>query len=98
MPVWSWEKRLDVTVHLEFYGIPRQRAGVASIDVEADTLPQALRQAAIALPDFARDCLDGKHLRSDYLANVNGRSFTSIAETPLQPGDTVLILSADAGG
>jgi len=98
MPASSWEKRPDVTVRLEFFGIPRQRAGVASIDVEAATLTAALRQAAIALPDFANTCLDGDRLRSNYLANINGREFTVRPETPLQPGDTVLILSADAGG
>ena len=87
-----------MTVRIEFYGIARRRAGVPSIEVEATTLTEALHAAAVALPDFADDCLDGDRLRPDYLANVNGREFTSGSKTPLQDGDTVLILSADAGG
>jgi molybdopterin converting factor small subunit len=87
-----------VTVRIEFYGIPRQRAGVEAIDVEAATLGEAITQAARALPQLAGSCVDGDRLRAGYLANVNTTTFTADPRTPLAPGDVVLILSADAGG
>lgn len=86
-------------VRIEFYGIPRQRAGVASIEVDAATVGAALQEAAELLPHFASDCLDGRgRLRAGYLANRNGQAFTTNPEEPLQSGDSLLILSADVGG
>jgi molybdopterin converting factor small subunit len=87
-----------MSIRLEFYGIPRQRAGVESIEVDARSLGEALERAAAELPRFAGACLDGNRLRTGYLANVNGRRFTTDPATPLDPGDAVLIVSADAGG
>lgn len=87
-------------VRLEFFGVPRERAGVASLPVETTdaTLGAALRAAAERLPEFARRCLDGDRLKPGLVANINGRSFSSDPGTPLTDGDSVLILSADVGG
>ena len=87
-----------MTVRVEFYGIPRRRAGVASVDVAAGTLSEALTRAGEELPGFAAACLDGGRLGAGYLANVNGRVFTSDPSHALREGDVVLIVSADAGG
>ncbi len=87
-----------MTVRIEFYGIPRVRAGTEAVELEAATLGEALREAGRLLPEFERACLDGGRLKSGYIANVNGRRFVSAAETPLDNGDCVMILSADAGG
>lgn len=87
-----------MTIRIEFYGIPRRRAGIESIEVEAADLGSALRQLAVRLPEFARACLSGDRLQAGYLANINGRLFATDPSTLLEPGDTVLILSADAGG
>ena len=87
-----------MTVHVEFFGIPRQRAGVASVDVEADSLGEVVRQLAGRFPRLAKTCLESDRLKSGYTANINGRSFTTDPATPLNDGDSVLILSADAGG
>lgn len=87
-----------MSVRIEFYGIPRQRAGVDGVDVEAADLGTALERLVAAVPRFARSCLEGGRLKSGYVANLNGHSFTSDPRTPLADGDSLLILSADAGG
>ncbi len=87
-------------VHLEFFGVPRERAGVTTLDVEVTklTLGEALVAAGAQLPEFARRCLDGEQLKPGLMANRNGRSFTTDPNSPLTDGDSVLILSADVGG
>jgi hypothetical protein len=91
-------ERIRYAVRIEFYGIPRQRAGVATIDVQASNLGAALVEAGRLLPGFGRACLEGNRLRAGYLANVGGRTFTTDPATSLMPDETVLILSADVGG
>ena len=85
-------------MRIEFYGIPRQRAGVAAIDLQASNLGAALVEAGRLLPDFGRACLEGNRLKGGYLANIGGRTFTTDPTTDLLPDETVLILSADVGG
>lgn len=87
-----------MAVTVEFFGIPRQRAGVASTMVEAGVLEDVLKSLAEQFPRLAEACFDGGRLRSGYLANLNGARFVSDPQTGLQPGDQILILSADAGG
>ena len=87
-----------VTIRVEFYGIPRQRAGVDHVTVEASTLGEALAAAGRKLPTFADACLAGNRLQPGYLANVNGERFTTNSTTRLGPDDVVLVLSADVGG
>lgn len=89
---------MPTNVDVEFYGMARQRAGVESIRVQAGTLREVLRSLGERLPGFAEDCLKDGRLKSGYLANVNGRAFTSDPTTPLSDGDCVLILSTDTGG
>lgn len=85
-------------VRVEFYGMARQRAGVTSLDVQAANLQEVFAALNRQLPHFADVCLHNGRLRPDYLANINGRQFTSDLNTSLEDGDAVLILSADAGG
>jgi len=87
-----------MSVRVEFYGVARSRAGVESIDVEAETLQGAIQAAALRLPTFRRDCVDNGRLRDGYIANINGETFTRDPDAALRSGDAVLILSADAGG
>lgn len=88
-------------IKVEFFGIPRQRAGVDRL-----TLPLAAAEISVGdvllrlnerLPGFSA-CLDGDWLRPQYSANVDGQRFVSDPATRLQSGQTLLILSADAGG
>ena len=85
-------------VHVELFGIPRERAGVDKVDVEATVLRDVLDELAAKFPRFAETCLLEGELRSGYLANVNGCQFTRDSNIELAPDTTILILSADAGG
>lgn len=85
-------------VRIELYGIPRHRAGIDIVEIDAADLGTALDRLAALAPPFADACLDGRRLRTGFVANLNGRSFTTDPRTPLADGDALLILSADAGG
>ncbi len=87
-----------MTIRVEFFGIPRQRAGVEFIYVEATNLREALLAISQQLPEFARACLLDGALAKGCAANLNGDAFISAGDQPLRDGDTLLILSADAGG
>ncbi len=89
-------------VRLEFFGVPRQRSGIAAFDVDVDvgtpTLGEVLLAAGKQLPEFGGHCLNGDRLQPGLIANINGRTFTTEPHTLLTDGDAVLILSADVGG
>ena len=87
-----------MTIRLEFYGIVRSRAGTAALDVSASTLRGALQQALAQCPALEEVCTPDGRLRAGYLVNLNGCQFVCDEQTPLSDGDTVLLLSADAGG
>jgi len=85
-------------IRIEFFGIPRHRAGVAEIEVEAATLGAALREVRRRLPQLDQVCAADGRLCGGYLASLNGRNFVSDPSTPLAEGDCLLILSSDTGG
>jgi molybdopterin converting factor small subunit len=87
-----------MSVHVEFFGIPRQRAGVVETTAAGARLGDVLADLAGRFPQLAEACLDGQQLQAGYVANVNGQAFVTDPATPLLPGDSLLILSADAGG
>jgi molybdopterin converting factor small subunit len=87
-----------MAVRIEFFGIPRHRAGVPEMEVEAATLGDALREMRRRLPQLDQVCLADGRLGAGYLANLNGRNFVSDPATPLADGDSLLVLSSDAGG
>ena len=87
-----------MTVRVEFYGIVRRRVGVESVELEAETLGAVFTALSDACPGFAEHCLEGGKLRSGFLASINGTRFTTDATTRLGRDDSVLLLSADAGG
>jgi molybdopterin converting factor small subunit len=84
-------------MHVEFLGVPRQRAGVSHLDVQANTLGQLLSTLVAQIPSL-NDLIAADRLHSSFVANLNGDRFVSDPETPLGEKDCVLILSADAGG
>jgi molybdopterin converting factor small subunit len=85
-------------ITVEFFGIARQRAGIARMDVEACNIGEALDAIAEQLPHWADTCLREGRLKPTLLANVNTRRFVADRHHPLQDGDHLLILSADVGG
>jgi len=84
-------------MRVEFFGIPRERAGTAEFESQAETLGQLLNVIAVRFPSLSEVVQSGR-LRSPFLANLNGDRFISDPATKLSESDYVLILSADAGG
>lgn len=84
-------------MHVEFLGIPRARAGISELEIEADTLGELLGALATRFPALG-DLISRDRLHPSLAANLNGDVFVSDPATPLGLHDHVLILSADAGG
>ena len=84
-------------MHVEFFGVPRERAGIPAVEVQAETLGQLLEKLAAQVPPLA-EFVDANRLHPLFVANLNGDCFVSDPATPLRESDHVLILSADAGG
>lgn len=88
-------------MQVEFFGLPRERAGVSAIEIRAATLGQLLATLAAKIPsmsEFIAASGQGGRLHPTFVANLNGDRFVSDPETPLRDADHLLILSADAGG
>jgi molybdopterin converting factor small subunit len=105
-PVWVWDGHLScyhflesslAFMHVEFLGVPRQRAGIPKLEVQADTLGQLLEALAVQIPSLG-EIIAIDRLQSSFVANLNGDRFINDPVTPLGQDDCVLILSADAGG
>jgi molybdopterin converting factor small subunit len=84
-------------MHVEFLGIPRERAGISEVEVDAATLGQLLSSLAIRFPAL-RELITADRLHSSIAANLNGDAFVSDPHTSLSADDRVLLLSADVGG
>jgi molybdopterin converting factor small subunit len=82
---------------VEFLGIPRERAGMPEIEVEAATLGQVLGALSERCPGLS-ELITAEGLHPSIIANLNGDEFVSALDTPLSEDDRLLILSADAGG
>ena len=86
------------SVIVEFFGIPRQRAGRAELAVAAGTVAEILAAIERACPGLVGlRAVDGR-LARHYLLSIDGQSFVTRAEETVQPGERLLLLSADAGG
>ena len=84
-------------MQVEFFGVSRARAGVAEMDVDADTLGRLLQTLAARMPDLA-ELITADGLHSSLAVSLNGDRFISDPDTPLSDDDHVLIVPADAGG
>ena len=88
-------ERREVTV--EFFGVPRLRAGRAELDLPPGTVRETLTAVERACPGLAGLVQAGR-LAPHYLLSVNGSRFGPDLDEALRPGDRLLLLSADAGG
>ncbi len=88
----------DETVTVEFYGLPRQRAGRAELTVPAGTVAETLRAVEKTCPGLAGLVQADGRLAPHYLLSVNGERFVDDLNQRLHPTDRMLLLSADAGG
>jgi molybdopterin converting factor small subunit len=86
------------TVPVELFGIARARAGIAQTSAAGNNLGDVLADLARRYPPLAETCIDGRALRPGFIVNLGAERFVSSPETPIREGDTVLLLSLDAGG
>ena len=84
-------------MRVEFFGVPRERAGVAELEMQAQTLGELLEILAQRIPSLG-DLIAEDKLHSTFVASLNGDQFVSDPQTRLREDDNILILSADAGG
>jgi sulfur-carrier protein len=86
-------------VTIELFGVPRLRAGREAVAVEAGSLGAALAALAAACPALGEDLLgpDGG-LGEGYLVAIGGERFTRDVAAPLEDGEVLVLLSAQAGG
>jgi molybdopterin converting factor small subunit len=85
-------------VVVELFGIPRARAGLAQTSAAGGNLGDVLADLATRFPQLAETCINGRALRAGYIVNLCAERFVTSPETPLSEGDTILLLSLDAGG
>jgi hypothetical protein len=85
-------------VRVEFYGVPRLRAGQAREVIRARTVSELVTGIAVACPLLAPLLADFGAARSPCLLVLNGREFVADPEQELVHGDVAILLSADAGG
>lgn len=84
-------------MYVELLGIPRERTGVNELELEAETLGQALELLAGRFPQL-RELIDQGRLHRSLAASLNANEFVTDPATRLRHTDRLLILSADAGG
>ena len=84
-------------MYVEFLGIPRERAGISELEIDARTLGEALALLARRFPRFGELVTNGR-LHASLAVNLNADAFISDPRTSLAANDRLLILSADAGG
>jgi molybdopterin converting factor small subunit len=88
----------QVVVTVEFFGVPRARAGRTEMTVSAATVGEVLAAVAGACPKLADVVRPDGCLASHYLLSRDGERFVSGLDEPLREGERLLLLSADAGG
>jgi hypothetical protein len=86
----------EVTV--EFFGVPRLRAGRAEVGVPPGTVAGVLSAVGRACPGLAGVLRPDGRMSPYYLLSLDGRTFLSDLEQEVRAGDRLLLLSADAGG
>ena len=85
-------------VRVEFFGLARTRAGVEAVRVDAATLRDVLSELAVHFPTLDGLCFQDGQLSKSWLININGQQFTRELDTAVAEGDSLLLMSADAGG
>ncbi len=87
---------------VELFGVPRQRAGCAVVELECGAkgmnLAQILQELETRLPVLAAECFPNGTLHRAYTVNLDGEKFLRNADTQIKPGQHLLIMSTDAGG
>jgi hypothetical protein len=92
-----------VRVRVELFGMAQLGSGrtFLELDLPCDaTLTEVAQALVVACPALQGLAVraDGTGLLESYLLNLNGRVFVTEAGVHLQPGDTLLLFSSQAGG
>jgi len=85
-------------IRVELYEGARQIAGVGALEVEAGTLGEALDALRAVHPELEPRVLIPGGLAPHWRVSLGGRQFVEDPATPLAPGETLLLVSALAGG
>ena len=88
---------------VELFGVARLRAKTGSVSLSLPSgadLASVLAALADRLPALRGSVLsqDARRLGRGFACNVNGEAFITDMRTPVGEGDSVLIVSSDAGG
>ena len=84
-------------MYVEFLGIPRERAGISELEIDADTLGDLLTTLVQRVPALS-ELVTPRGLHPSIAANLNGDEFICDLRTKLTRDDRLLLLSADVGG
>lgn len=87
-----------MTVTVELFGVPRLRAGVSHTQSSGTTLGEVLQDLAGRFPLLGDACIAGRRLKPGFTANLRGEQFVTDPSVLLEDGDSILLLSLDAGG
>jgi molybdopterin converting factor small subunit len=85
-------------VTVEFFGIPRRRAGRAELTAPAGTIAELLAAVEHSCPGLRGLRQPDGRLSPHYLLSIDGQQFVADVKQVLRPGDRLLVLAADAGG
>jgi hypothetical protein len=85
-------------VIVEFFGMPRLRAGRSELRVAATTIAEVLGQVERSCPGLTGLVRADGRLEPHYLLSIDGQRFVTDINKKLAGGERLLLLSADAGG
>jgi len=85
-------------VTVELFGIARLRAGVSRTEADGSNLGDVFSDLAQRFPALGDACISGRRLKAGFTANLGGEQFVTDPSTDLKEGDSILLLSLDAGG
>ena len=84
-------------MYVEFLGIPRERAGLSEVEIDAHSLGELLDSLAARFPALT-GLIEDARLHPSVAASLNGDEFVSDPGTRFDPDDHLILLSADVGG
>ena len=85
-------------ITVELYGVPRLKAGIPSVRVAASQVAEALQKLSELCPPLRDAIVTDGLVQPSLRLNLNGERFIDDHSTPLSDGDTLILMSADAGG
>jgi len=85
-------------VIVEFFAVPRMRAGRAQLEVRAGPAIAVLQEVVAKCPGLSDLLTPAGRLSPHYLLSLEGEEFLTDLSRELSPGSRLLLLSADAGG